>query len=134
MTLPDGRQIDVMFGSSSPSWLRYAKDRLNTLASFSAGWDGHGAHPMSGDALLMFLHAVQRVAGPATPMPALFLSPDGGLPMEWRRGGWDIEIEARPNGDIEGYARRLSDGKELLSESLLGLDTFGLAMTEIEST
>ena len=132
VALPGRPRFDVTF-SQPPVWLNHVSHRLNELASMTGSWDGRGAQSLATDALLMLLHALQRTLNSSTPEPQFVLSPDGGLQVEWHQGGWDIEIEARPNGDIEGMGRHAERRISLWADSLLGLDQLTPALRDIES-
>lgn len=78
----------------------------------------------------MGLLILEAVAVPGVQAPAIVLSPEGGLQMEWHRRGWDVEIEARASGDIEAWAKDHRDGQTIWAETLIDVKQFVDALRE----
>jgi len=77
------------------AWFRDAIDRLEDLASLAPGWDSYGAKSVAADmalAAVKFLAAV-AAAAPSVHEPSIVPLSDGGIQVEWHRGGIDLEVE-----------------------------------------
>jgi hypothetical protein len=85
-----------------PAWVTPAIDRLVQLSELPAGWDSRRAAPIERTAMVGALEIMAEVMGEYGPLPAIVPTVDGGVLLEWHRGGLELEIEVEPTG--EAYA------------------------------
>lgn len=81
-----------------------AEARLDALTKLAPDWDTHGAQPIALRAITAARELLRAVA--AHPRTAhaepSFVAPVpyGGVQLEWRKGGQEIEVEAAPDGSL----------------------------------
>lgn len=79
--------------SSQPSaWFDATLKRISRLTSLARGWNSYGAHEVKADMALEAVQFLTKVAYPGIAAPSIVPLADGGLQVEWHRGGLDIEI------------------------------------------
>ncbi len=74
------------------SWLQSAIQRISELTALAHGWDSYSAKPVSADAAIDAVQLLLSLAYPELPEPSIVPLADGGLQLEWHRGGLDVEI------------------------------------------
>jgi hypothetical protein len=93
-------------------WYREALERIRSLTALAAGWNGYDAHEVKGDMVMSAVTFLANVAYPGIAAPSIVPISDGGVQVEWHRGGLDVEIsfsdedpgvyvEDRESGDSE---------------------------------
>lgn len=101
--------------ANKPAWLESAVDRLASLVRLEAGWDSYQARTIDPQRAQHVLLALLEVMKPATPLPSIVPTTDGGIQLEWHRNGIDLEIEPVSPNRIEYYVRT-PDGVERTGE------------------
>jgi len=109
---PERQQAPTAFSSAAGSWPEAVADRLVKLRKLAAGWDGHGAQPISRTIVDYTCALLPRLVRPGVPPPFIAPIATGGLQLEWHRNGWDLEVEIEGPGRIYVYARELATGQE----------------------
>lgn len=95
----------------APLWLEALVKSLDHALRFAAnepGWSSVGD-----ETLVAALRGLFTVLGHETAVPSVTPTPDGGLQFEWHDGGWDIEVEAMPDGTLEVWAATLDGSSEI---------------------
>lgn len=82
-------------------------DRLRSFADLKPGWCDGGFHstygePTCKEAIDWALLVCSQIVGTMIPMPSTFPTPPGGVQLEWSWGGWSIDLEMSPEGDVRG--------------------------------
>jgi hypothetical protein len=93
-------------------WLDATVKGLGSTLSLARGWDTYDGAPVSTrsvDRALAFLFAFLE---PSSPTPSVVPLSDGGVQVEWHRGGLDIEVTFSPREAPELYVRDLETGNE----------------------
>lgn len=97
-------RVDVWSGSV-PHWIETLISRMNAVASLEAGWDGDDARPVTTDAVVSALEVLQDIMSRDTVAPAVVPATDGGLQLEWHRGGVDLEIYVEADGGVSAWCQ-----------------------------
>jgi hypothetical protein len=122
------RNVRIWPGDPSQVWLgRYLENQLNALLSLQDRWDGYRARPVTSEAVDSAVRVAFVVADDQTLPPQIFPLNDGGVQLEWRVGGEELEIEVDGAGEIhvlatDGSAEALLD-VELSTEGRAVLQT-----------
>lgn len=124
-------------GQRGPAVLRPTLKRLAQLKALEPDWDTYGALPLTSTALTRADAMVRKVVdqhsatvgereAPYTVMPIA----DGGISIEWRGSGPDLELDIGPNGElsylliIQGEdGRQFEEGTDLAEQQALDLVT-----------
>lgn len=113
------RQADItMTGTTAdpsapqPAWIAPVAERLEAIRALPAGWDGGEAkRPDAWHAVEAF-GFLWRLMRAATAVPSIVPLADGGVQIEWHRGGLDIEATFTAGPDRGLYFADLSTGYE----------------------
>ena len=81
-----------MEAPGASKWYGEALERMNRLTDLAAGWNGYDAREVKGDTAIEAVTFLAKVAYPGIAAPAIVPISDGGVQVEWHRGGVDIEI------------------------------------------
>lgn len=117
----DRPDVSIPFPPGHPAWVPGLVARIGELLAFPADWDGRGGRPATAEATLITLHVLSDLSVPGVPGPSAFLLPDGGLQLEWHTGGWDLEIEVRPNGDVDAWGGAVDGSAQVAADSVVDL-------------
>jgi len=93
-------------------WLPSAVTGLGGTLGLARGWDTYDAAPVSERIVQRALGFLLRFLEPSSPPPAVVPLSDGGVQMEWHRGGLDIEVTFSPREAPEMYVRDIANGNE----------------------
>lgn len=85
-----------------PVWVAPVVSRLSDLLDLPPNWNGSASAPIEPRLAEV---AVNEVLASVMPdehalLPQVIPCVDGGLQLEWHRGGWDLEIQLTPMGEI----------------------------------
>jgi hypothetical protein len=94
------------------AWLGDTVKGLGNTLSLSRGWDTYDGAPVSARSVQRALAFLVGFLEPSSPTPAVVPLSDGGVQMEWHRGGLDIELTFSPREAAELYVRDLETGDE----------------------
>jgi hypothetical protein len=85
-----------------PSWVVPVTSRLSELLDLPPNWNGTAAAPVEPRLAELAVNAVLASVMPedCPPLPQVVPCIDGGLQLEWHRGGWDVEVQLTPMGEI----------------------------------
>jgi hypothetical protein len=93
-------------------WLDATVKGLGSTLRLDNGWDTYNAAPVSPSSVQRALAFLFRFLEPSSPTPSVVPLSDGGVQMEWHRGGLDIEVTFSPREVPELYVRDLETGDE----------------------
>jgi hypothetical protein len=74
------------------SWLRSAVTRIEALTALARGWDSYNAQPVEAETAMQAVRFLLDSVDPNLPEPSIVPLGDGGIQIEWHRGGVDVEI------------------------------------------
>jgi len=113
-----------------------ARARLDVLSALQSGWDTYDAQPISRNAVAQaytFLTELEaRLGDEVSSMTPYFVAPlpYGGVQLEWRKPGREIEIEFAPDGTLaylliegEGTARVFTERENVSLDDAVRLVT-----------
>ncbi len=100
---PDVRQ-QAAYASDAPfpAWLRPAMQACTDLLQLPQNWDGYGAVQIREQLAQQALVVLVEVMENDSPAPSVVPLSDGGVQLEWHRGGKNLEIEF-PAGEAPSY-------------------------------
>jgi hypothetical protein len=108
----EGPAVYMVVAPDASPWYRAALDRISDLTALAVGWNGYDAREVKADMVIDAAAFLAKVAFPGIAPPSITPLADGGVQVEWHRGGLDIEIafsddepgayiEDRQGGEIE---------------------------------
>lgn len=108
----EGPNVYTVVAPDASPWYRAALDRISDLTALAVGWNGYDAREVKADMAIDAAAFLAKVAFPGIAPPSITPLSDGGVQVEWHRGGLDIEIafsddepgayiEDRQGGEIE---------------------------------
>ena len=89
-----------------PPWLFPFLAALHRAAQLESNWDSYGAIPVRARTVIGSVSVMDRIMQDDSPEPSVVPLADGGVQLEWHRGGVDLEIEVGSDGRPSGYYRR----------------------------
>lgn len=95
--------IAVPIDAMSARWLRPSLEGLFRALTLGRGWDSYNARPIAYASAQSALDFLSRYLEPTTSAPAVVPLADGGVQLEWHRGGLDVEIAFSPDDEPELY-------------------------------
>lgn len=110
---------------TKPNWWAPVIGRVREIASLPSGWDSYGAARVDRRNIVRALNFLIQVVGGNAPVPNIVALPDGGLQLEWHRGGMDVEVEFSEGVDQGLYFRQA--GTEWEGPTEAGFDEFSIA-------
>ncbi len=111
LTFQGSVQLDGLLHGSGheASWHWRVIGELQRLAELPRGWDSYGAEPLSARAAERCITWVFGALPDELAAPSVVPMRDGGVQLEWHRGGVDFEIAIPPSGPL-GYLLGTADG------------------------
>lgn len=91
-------------------WLLSALRKVADLAELPEGWDSYGSRQIQQAAIERVSDVLNTLSCLNLPLPQIFPVPGGGIQIELRQDGRELEIEILPDGSIE-YLLVLADGE-----------------------
>jgi len=88
----EGPDVYKVVAPDASPWYRAALDRLSALTELAVGWNGYEALEVKGDMAIDAAAFLTKVAFPGIAAPSITPLADGGVQVEWHRGGLDIEV------------------------------------------
>ena len=113
--LPNRLDTDYhLEGQPVHAWVGSILQGFANLLTLEANWDGENGKPIAPALVSSALKFVDRILMVDLRLPAPSIVPisDGGLQIEWHRGGKDFEIEFSPDRSIRYYYYDSSTGGE----------------------
>ncbi len=98
-----GGRFELLAGPAElPAWVLPVVRQLDHLLDLPPNWNGSASAPIEPRLAELAVNAVLVAVMPdeRAPVPHVVPSVDGGLQLEWHRGGWDVEIQLTPMGEI----------------------------------
>jgi hypothetical protein len=90
---PEAPRIYKVTVSVEPSvWFRSALKRINQLTALAVGWNSYGAQEVQADMAMEAVEFLTKVTYPGIAAPSIVPLSDGGIQLEWHRGGLDVEV------------------------------------------
>jgi hypothetical protein len=101
-------------GRPARAWVGSILQGFANLLTLEPNWDGENGKPIAPALVGSALKFVDRISMVDFRLPAPSIVPisDGGLQIEWHRGGKDFEIEFSPDRSIRYYYYDSSTGSE----------------------
>lgn len=84
--------VRVKVQTPAASWVRDAIAEIEQLTALSADWDTYGASPITASAATKAVRFLVDNAYAELARPSIVPMSDGGIQLEWHRGGVDLEI------------------------------------------
>lgn len=96
----------------SARWLEPSVDGIFHALSLPGGWDSYDARPIAHSTAQNALTFLARFFDHETVPPVVVPLADGGVQLEWHRGGLDVEIMFSPDDQTEVYVANHETGEE----------------------
>ena len=93
------------------TWLREAVAEVEELTSLAPDWNGYGAKVVEAGSAVAAVRFLLRAALPQVSRPDIVPVADGGVQVEWHRGGVDLEVCFSPDESV-GYLDVRESGDE----------------------
>jgi hypothetical protein len=88
----EGPAVYKVEAPDASPWYGEALDRISGLTALAVGWNGHDAREVKADMAIDAAKFLAKVAFPGIAAPSITPLAEGGLQVEWHRGGLDIEV------------------------------------------
>lgn len=88
----EGPDVYTVVAPDASPWYGAALDQISGLTALAHGWNGYDAREVKADMAIDAAKFLTRVAFPGIAAPSIVPLSDGGVQVEWHRGGLDIEI------------------------------------------
>lgn len=86
------RQISLQVSQPAAAWIRSALAKIEDLTALAPGWDGYNGKIIDATVAVQAVRFVLDHAYPSLPEPAIVPTSEGGIQIEWHRGGIDFEV------------------------------------------
>jgi hypothetical protein len=96
---------NVWSDRSLPPWIDPLIERLESVLTLEAGWDGAQASTITNDALAATLSVLEETMAWDTITPAVVPVTDGGVQLEWHCAGVDLEVYIDAEGRVSAWCR-----------------------------
>lgn len=99
---PERREITLQISATlvKQQWFQPTLDRMLGFLSLGENWNGYGELPIHESAVKRAVDVLNEVCTTG-PSPIVVPTSDGGIQIEWRTGGFEIEVEIPPSGPAE---------------------------------
>ena len=94
------RPIRIQVESPAAPWLREAIAEIQELTSLRADWDTYAASPIQATSATEAVLFLVDNAHADIAMPAVVPLRNGGVQLEWHRGGLDLEVSFSNEGSL----------------------------------
>lgn len=95
-----------------PKWCREVVRRICALGDLPDNWDSYGGRRIQAPCAVAAIEIALDLFGPRTPTPIVVPTNQGGLQMEWHRGGTDLELRIDSASQIELSFGDVRSGEE----------------------
>lgn len=110
---PAALRLTVPSHVTRSTWFRPVLDRLREVVALPDGWDTYRSERVAIEAAEDMIGFLTRDLGAADVAPPWIVPlADGGLQIEWHRGGLDVEVTFPREDPPEMYVRDLESGEE----------------------
>lgn len=86
------QQISLQVSQPAAAWIRAAIGKIEDLTALAPGWDDYNAKIIDATVAVQAVRFILDHAYPTLPEPAIVPTSDGGIQIEWHRGGVDFEV------------------------------------------
>ncbi len=83
------------------TWKRSAQKKLEQLSKLPENWNSYGSRPVQAEAIEITANLLSDLVKLKMPEPQIFPVSGGGLQLEWKNLGRELEIEIRCDRRIE---------------------------------
>ena len=92
----------MMFGASlvTLTWLKPTLESIAPLLKLKAGWDSYDGQPIDTRVVKTAIEVLFDVMECDSPVPSFVPTSNGGIQLEWHRGGIDLEVVISPDGQV----------------------------------
>jgi hypothetical protein len=121
--MPFGQHA-LVFEQPIPRWSHGLLMKISELGELEAGWDSYGARPVDPRCAVATAEFVLNLLDRNMPQPTVVATTRGGIQLEWRRAGADLEIEIESPARFHVFFEDEQTGEEkelTLSNNLLPL-------------
>jgi hypothetical protein len=88
----EGQTVVLVERHDASPWYEAALEEISHLTALAVGWNGYDAREVQADHAINAAQFLAKVAFPGIAPPAIAPLSDGGVQLEWHRGGLDIEV------------------------------------------
>jgi hypothetical protein len=88
----EGPDVYKVIAPDASPWYGAALNQISGLTALAVGWNGYDAREIKADFAIDAATFLTRVAFPGIAAPSITPLADGGVQVEWHRGGLDIEV------------------------------------------
>ena len=99
-------------GQPLPAWFDPLMQGFVDLLTVLQNWDSYGAGPIDAKVVHEAMNLINGLLGPTSPAPRVVPLSSGGLQLEWRRQGIDLEVVLDRDGEPFFYYRNRVNGDE----------------------
>jgi len=102
LTLAESALI-IEVGAEEPAWFYSTLSGLQQLSQLGDNWDSYGSRPPHDDVIVTALDLIARLLSYDSTPPAIVPTSEGGVQLAWHRGGHELEIRLRADGEISAF-------------------------------
>lgn len=95
-----------------PKWCREVVRRICALGDLSDNWDSYGGRRIQASCAVAAIEIALDLFTPRTPTPIVVPTNQGGLQLEWHRGGMDLELRIDSASQVEISFANVPSGEE----------------------
>lgn len=88
----EGPDVYKVVAPDASPWYGAALKQISGLTALAVGWNGYEAREVKADLAIDAATFLTKVAFPGIAAPSITPLADGGVQVEWHRGGLDIEV------------------------------------------
>lgn len=115
----EGPDVYKVVAPDASPWYGAALKQISGLTALAVGWNGYEAREVKADLAIDAATFLTKVAFPGIAAPSITPLADGGVQVEWHRGGLDIEVAFSDEDPGVYIVDRQADETELpLSEAV----------------
>jgi hypothetical protein len=100
------------YGQPLPVWFDPLMQGFTDLLTLPPDWNSYGAGAIDRKVIHDALNFINGMLGPTSPVPRVVPLSSGGLQLEWRKQGVDLEIVFDPGEQFSFYLRNRVNGEE----------------------
>jgi hypothetical protein len=129
----EGPDVYKVVAPDASPWYEAALDQISDLTGLAVGWNGYDAREVKADMAIPAAAFLAKVAFPGIAAPSITPLADGGVQVEWHRGGLDIEIAFSDDEPGVYIVDREGEGAEMelpLSDAVPAITTYWRRLQE----
>jgi hypothetical protein len=86
------QRFSLQVSQPAAEWIQSAIAKIEGLTTLAPGWDGYSGKMIDSTVAVQAVKFVIDHAYPTLPEPAIVPTAEGGIQIEWHRGGIDFEV------------------------------------------